>query len=285
MGPQGPSGGGAGITSIEQLAGLPCRLGDSVEQPPLGGFPGGLVSLAGTITVEYDSQTDEVHLHCKQGTSQFPLSLSLSGADANARISVSAVQDLCRSGWTAEQCTHSYVGNTAVTLLAVDQDSEGLGFDHWEGACTGANPACTVTMDQARSVTAVFAPAVDVTVQIVDPGHSALGICIPGFGCGSGPDYGFDGGVSWNFRHCGAAAGTPATEGGTVTTTCVFHVVSTTVAQSFTANSNLLFISGATDGIAFSSWGGACSGTDLVCTLSSITSDITIVANFVETTS
>jgi hypothetical protein len=288
IGPQGPAGSGAGLTSIEELAGLPCRVGET-QVINLGGTPV-VVPLEGTITVEYDSQSDEVHLHCKAGTTQFPLSLGLSGADANARISDSAVQDLCRSDWTSGQCTHSYLSGTHVTLQAVDRDSDHLGFDHWEGACTGTTPTCTVTMDQARSVTAVFAPAVDVSVQIVDPGHFSSGspVCLPGFPCsGPGTVYGFDGGVSWNSRTCAAAGGTPATEGGTVTTTCVLHVVPTTTAQTFHAFSNTLpsSILGTTnDGIAFSSWGGACSGTDPDCTIASITSDITIVANFVETT-
>ena len=59
--------------------------------------------------------------------------------------------------------------------------------------------------------------------------------------------------------------------------------------QLFHAFSNTLFADSSSlqpqNGIAFSSWGGACSGSNADCTIDIGTSDITIVANFVETTS
>jgi hypothetical protein len=211
--------------------------------------------------------------------------LSLSGADANAHIAGNG-GDLCRTGWTQGQCTHSYQSGSGVTLNAVDQGSDHLAFDHWEGACTGTTPTCTVTMDQAKSVTAVFAAADAVTVKIVDPGHdSSISFCFPGFGCAQpGHVYGFSGGVTWNGESCSAGSGTPAADG-TLTTTCVFNVVHGRTDQLFQASSSTQFITGVQNGIAFGSWGGACSGTNPDCTVASITSDITIVANFVETTS
>jgi hypothetical protein len=109
---------------------------------------------------------------------------------------------------------------------------------------------------------------------------------IPG-GCPSaGTFYGFDGGVQWNGLTCNATIATPVN--GIATTTCHFHTKAVNTSQLFHAFSNTAFIGGTTfgqNGIAFSSWGGACSGTSADCTLSSITTDITVVANFVETTS
>ena len=248
---------------------MPCRLGTNA---------------AGTITIVYIN--DEPHFHCFAGSTQFPLSLSLSGADVNVRIVDNGGTTLCRTGWTPGQCTHSYLSTGGVTLNAMEQGSDHLAFDHWEGACTGTSPTCALTMDQARSVTAVFAAADAVTVQIVDPGHYSAGICFPGLGCSaSGHVYGFSGGVTWNGQTCSPGSGTPAADG-TVRTTCVFNVIHGRTDQLFQASSGTQFISTSTQtGIAFASWGGACSGTNSDCTVASITSDITIVANFVEVTS
>ena len=247
---------------------MPCRLG---------------TASAGTIIIIYIG--DEAHLHCSAGNVQFALSLSVSGGDANASIADSAAT-VCRSGWTQGQCTHSYNSFTSVTLNAADPGADHLAFDHWEGACTGTSPTCNVPMDQARSVTAVFAAADAVTVQIVDPGHeSFFSFCFPGAGCvPPGHVYGFSGGVAWNGQFCSPASGTPAADG-TFTTTCVLNVIHGRTNQLFQASSSTQFISTFTNGIAFASWGGACSGTNPDCTVASITSDITIVATFVETTS
>lgn len=51
-------------------------------------------------------------------------------------------------------CTESYAYGTSVTLTATP--ATGSTFAGWSGACTGTSPTCTVSMTQARSVTAVF---------------------------------------------------------------------------------------------------------------------------------
>ncbi len=51
-------------------------------------------------------------------------------------------------------CSENYSSGTPVTLTA--SASEGNTFNGWSGSCTGANTTCTVSMTQARSVTATF---------------------------------------------------------------------------------------------------------------------------------
>jgi uncharacterized repeat protein (TIGR02543 family) len=52
------------------------------------------------------------------------------------------------------ECEASFVGGTSVTLTATPW--RGSTFVGWTGACTGAVTTCTVTLSQARSVTAKF---------------------------------------------------------------------------------------------------------------------------------
>ena len=54
-----------------------------------------------------------------------------------------------------EDCTQDYDDGTDVTLTATPGDN--AEFTGWSGACTNATGTCTVTMDQAREVTATFA--------------------------------------------------------------------------------------------------------------------------------
>ncbi len=51
-------------------------------------------------------------------------------------------------------CTQAYPAGTQVTLRATPRP--GSRFVRWEGACTGKQRTCTVTMDRAKNVTARF---------------------------------------------------------------------------------------------------------------------------------
>lgn len=51
-------------------------------------------------------------------------------------------------------CSGSFSPGTSVTLTATP--GSGSRFSSWGGACSGSTPSCTVTMDQARSVSATF---------------------------------------------------------------------------------------------------------------------------------
>ena len=55
-------------------------------------------------------------------------------------------------------CSHSYVFNSQVNLTA--NPAQGYQFDSWGGgACSGGNPACTVTMSDNETVSASFVQA------------------------------------------------------------------------------------------------------------------------------
>ncbi len=77
---------------------------------------------------------------------RFPLDVSLAGTGAGVVTSMPAGID-CGS-----ECSFDFVIDTMVTLTA--EPANGSTFEGFAGACTGMT--CTVTMDQARSVTASF---------------------------------------------------------------------------------------------------------------------------------
>ena len=77
------------------------------------------------------------------------LTVSLGGAGAG---SVSSTPPGISCG---ADCSETFAHGTSVTLTA--SPAAGSAFTGWSGACTGTG-ACTVTMDQARTVTASFAP-------------------------------------------------------------------------------------------------------------------------------
>jgi uncharacterized repeat protein (TIGR02543 family) len=51
-------------------------------------------------------------------------------------------------------CAHEFSYSTWVTLTATA--NQGYDFAGWEGACTGTSTTCTIRMDSAKSVTAMF---------------------------------------------------------------------------------------------------------------------------------
>ena len=59
-------------------------------------------------------------------------------------------------------------------------------FSGWggTGGCSGTDPSCTITMDSAKSVTATFAPANTLTVNLVGNGNVSGGS--GAINCGSG---------------------------------------------------------------------------------------------------
>lgn len=62
-------------------------------------------------------------------------------------------------------CSASYVNGTNVTLTA--SPATGYSFSGWSGACSGAGASCTVSMTDARSVTAFFSQNVVTDTPIV----------------------------------------------------------------------------------------------------------------------
>jgi hypothetical protein len=79
-------------------------------------------------------------------------------------------------------CSATLDLGTEVTLTAVP--TAGSRFDGWSGACTGT-AACTVTMDQARSVTATFVAVMPLTVAKAGSGGGAVTSSPAAIDCGS----------------------------------------------------------------------------------------------------
>jgi hypothetical protein len=61
-------------------------------------------------------------------------------------------------------CQEPFNTGTRVTLRAIPSGNDR--FAEWSGACSGSVDTCTVTMDQAKSVTALFAEYHAVTVTM-----------------------------------------------------------------------------------------------------------------------
>ena len=122
-------------------------------------------------------------------------------------------------------CSAPFAANTSVVLSATP--AAGQVFSGWGGACTGAGVSCTVTMSQARSVSAVFAatPPVQRTLTVTRSGSGVVRSQPVGIDCGS---------------DCSGAFGDGAS-----------------VVLSATPSA----------GQRFTGWSGACSGSAATCTL------------------
>ena len=84
-------------------------------------------------------------------TLSLPLTITTTGSGSGSVSSSPAGID-CGS-----TCTANFDGGTSVTLTA--QPGAGSVFAQWGGACSGSSSACTVSMSEARTVTATFDPA------------------------------------------------------------------------------------------------------------------------------
>jgi uncharacterized repeat protein (TIGR02543 family) len=85
---------------------------------------------------------------------QFPFSLGIMG---NGPGEGGVDADLPGIECT-DSCTSTWESGTTFTLT--ETPATGMRFVGWSGACSGASPVCTVTMDAAKTVTATFAPEV-----------------------------------------------------------------------------------------------------------------------------
>jgi hypothetical protein len=79
-------------------------------------------------------------------------------------------------------CTHEYASGTIVTLTATPDP--GSAFAGWSG-CVSATNACSLTIDQARTVTANFVPAFTLTVGKAGNAGGRVVSAPPGIDCGS----------------------------------------------------------------------------------------------------
>jgi hypothetical protein len=79
-------------------------------------------------------------------------------------------------------CSYEFGGGKSVTLTATP--AAGSGLLGWSGACSGIG-TCTVTMNQARTVTATFVPVETLTVIKAGKGSGTVHSSPAGISCGS----------------------------------------------------------------------------------------------------
>lgn len=151
------------------------------------------------------------------GARRFELSVNVSGS---GRVSSQPEGIDCGSN-----CRSSFDEASAVTLTATP--AAGQQLSAWAGACSGAALTCTVSMSEARSVSATFAPtsATRFELSVARSGDGRVSSQPAGIDCGTICSATFDAGMSVTLT------ATPAS------------------------------------GQSFVSWGGACAGSASSCTL------------------
>jgi hypothetical protein len=134
QGPAGPIGpAGAGLTELDQLSGLSCNRAEP--------------DAAGQVQVTYGSD-GSVSIKCVP-TATRVLSVALLGDASTGSVTSDLLGIAC--GTT---CDAAFSFGTAVMLTATP--GYFARFAGWGGACSGYSPTCTVTMTDAREVTARF---------------------------------------------------------------------------------------------------------------------------------
>jgi uncharacterized repeat protein (TIGR02543 family) len=150
-------------------------------------------------------------------------------------------------------CSATFSSGTVVTLTAT---AGGGQFTGWGGACAGTGP-CQLTMSEARSVTASFAPPT-FTLTVTGGGTT-------GSGDVGAPAAGGQGAIS-----CGITFGVA---GGVCSRTYPSGtVVTLTATPGIASNFAVLFYT-------FDGWSGACTGTSRTCTVT-MTQNQTVRASF-----
>ena len=139
-------------------------------------------------------------------------------------------------------CAEDYVSGSNVTLTAAP--ATGSTFNGWSGSCSGTSNTCSIRMDGARYVGAVFTSAA--TTRLVTVSKS---------GAGAGNVTSSPSGLSC-LTDCGVAS------------------------ASFASNTAITLIAQAATGSQFAGWSGACSGISSSCTLAAGTSALNVTATF-----
>jgi hypothetical protein len=123
-----------------------------------------------------------------EGRSWFQLSVETAGSGSGIVVSNPAGIDC------ADDCNESYAQGTLVTLTArPDDTSEFVG---WSDGCSGAKSRCTVTMNDARFVTAIFAApgrsTTRVGLTVTEAGAGTVTSSPAGIDCGSTCSWQYD---------------------------------------------------------------------------------------------
>lgn len=98
---------------------------------------------------------DAVHSFSAQFSTLYPLTVTVNGAGGSVGSDPFGIDDCVEEQNGQARCDEDFTDGTQVTLNATT--FAGFEFDGWGGACaTETGTSCTVTMDQAQSVTAGF---------------------------------------------------------------------------------------------------------------------------------
>ena len=194
-------------------------------------------------------------------------------------------------------CTHDFAGGTMVTLTPTPDS--GSAFTGWSGDCTGTG-GCTVTMDQARAVTANFGVARTLTVSKSGNGSGGVTSSPAGISCGATCSHDFADGTmvtltpaattgstfaGWS-GDCTGTGGCTVTMSqarsvtatfnlvpeqltvsksgsgtGTVTSSPAWITCGATCSHSYDFGTMVTLTPAADSGSLFTGWTGACSGT------------------------
>ncbi len=150
------------------------------------------------------------------------------------------------AGTTSGTCAANYNSGTSVTMTATP--AGGSAFSSWNGSgisCAGTDP-CTVTMDQARSVTATFVQQFPLTVSGAGSGTGTVTSAPTGINCTS---------------TAGAASGT-----------CT---------ANYNSGAGVTLTATPATGSVFSGWSGDCTGTGSC--LVNMTAGRSVTATFLKT--
>ncbi len=195
------------------------------------GWSGACTGSAATCTVSMTQARTVTATFNTTGGTSFALSVAKAGTGGGTVLSTPAGIN-CGSA-----CTANFASGTVVTL--VGDVTPGSTFAGWSGACTGTGP-CTLTMTQARSVTATFNTT----------SGTMFSLSVTKAGTGSGTVTSNPVGIN-----CGATCGASFNSGVAVTLTATPAAGST-----------------------FAGWSGACTGTGTCST--TMTAARTVTATF-----
>lgn len=80
----------------------------------------------------------------------YQLTVSVSGI---GKVTTTGID--CGGSWWTD-CFESYLASSGASVTLTATAKGGSTFTGWSGACSGANPTCTITMNSAKTVTATF---------------------------------------------------------------------------------------------------------------------------------
>jgi len=134
-------------------------------------------------------------------------------------------------------CSASYSNGTSVTLTAAA--ASGSTFAGWSGACSGTAATCSVSMTQARSVTATFnSSGSTFTLSVAKNGTGAGTVSGGGINCGTVCSASVASNTNVTLTAAAASGSTFAGWSGACTGTTSTCTVSMTAARSVTATFN-----------------------------------------------